>query len=65
MPDRVPDVTALSPSERALVKRVADRDGISEDEAATNLVKTALARRVKKKTGKNPARVYEYPKAKR
>ena len=58
MPDQVP----LSPAERALVKRIADRDGITEDEAATNLVKTALARRVKKRTGKNPARVYSLPK---
>ena len=64
MPDRVPDQTALSPAERALVKRIADRDGITEDEAATNLVKTALARRVKKRTGKGPARVYEYPNKK-
>ena len=62
MPEKVPDQTALTQTERALVKRIADRDGITEDEAATNLVKTALARRVKKRTGKNPARVYALPK---
>jgi hypothetical protein len=41
-----------------MVKRIADRDGISEDEAASNLVSAALARRVKKRTGKVPAKVY-------
>ncbi|HJT63103.1 MAG TPA: hypothetical protein VJ797_15645 [Burkholderiales bacterium] len=41
-----------------MVRQIAERDGVSEEEAATRLVKTALARRVKKRTGKNPARVY-------
>ena len=59
MPDQVP----LTATERALVKRIADRDGITEDEAATQLVKTALARRVRKRTGKGPARVYGIRKA--
>ena len=58
MPDRVPDQTALSQKERELVKRIAERDGVTEDEAATQLVKAALARRVKKRTGRVPARVY-------
>lgn len=50
--------TSLTNSEMAMVQKIADRDGISTDEAATNLVKTALARRVRKKTGRGPARVY-------
>jgi hypothetical protein len=54
-----PDNTTLTKVERELVKRIADRDGVTEDEAATRLVKQALARRVKKRTGKAPARVYE------
>ena len=58
MSDAGPDHTALTKAEREIVKRIADRDGITEDEAATNLVKTALARRVKKRTGKAPAKVY-------
>ena len=58
MSERVPDNTSLSRQERALVKRVADRDGITEDEAATNLFRAALQRRVRKKTGKGPAKVY-------
>ncbi len=39
----------LSKKEREYVKRIADRDGISEDEAATNLFKSELARRAKKR----------------
>lgn len=49
----------MNDKELDLVRRVAERDGISIDEAATNLGKAALARRVKKRTGKAPARVYE------
>lgn len=41
-----------------MVKRIAERDGVTEDEAATRLVKEALARRVKKRTGRAPAKVY-------
>lgn len=58
MPNSVP----LTSAERDLIKRIADRDGITEDEAASNLVKTALARRVKRRTGKTPAKVYELRK---
>jgi hypothetical protein len=46
----------LSAKERELVRTVARRDGISEDEAASNLVKAALARRAKKRGG--AARIY-------
>ena len=53
------DQTNLNKAERAVVKRIAERDGISEDEAATKLVKAALERRVRKRTGKGPARVFE------
>lgn len=58
MTEKAPEFTSLSAPERELVRRVAVRDGISEDDAATNLVKTALARRVRKRTGKGPAKVY-------
>lgn len=54
-----PDLTTLSRAERDMVKRIAERDGVTEDEAATRLVKQALARRVKKRSGKSPARVHE------
>ena len=56
MPNSVP----LTSAERDLIRRIAERDGITEEEAASNLVKTALARRVKRRTGKTPARVYEF-----
>lgn len=58
MPDRGPEQTALSKRERELLTRIAARDGITEDEAATNLVKAALERMVRRKTGKGPAKVY-------
>lgn len=54
--------TNLTRQERDLVKRIADRDGVSLDEAATRLAKEGLARRVKKRTGKTPARVYPIKK---
>lgn len=62
MTDRGTETTNLTAKERELLKRIAERDGVDEDEAATRLVKTALARRVKKRTGKNPARVYQMRK---
>jgi hypothetical protein len=52
-------MTNLTAKERELIRRIAERDGVTEDEAATRLVKIALARRVKRRTGKNPARVYD------
>jgi hypothetical protein len=55
----VPNTVPLTQLERDLVKRIAERDGVTEDEAASQLVAQCLARRVKKRTGKNPAKVYE------
>jgi len=48
----------FSRDEREMVKKIADRDGVTEDEAASKLFSRALARRVRKRTGKGPARVY-------
>ena len=59
MTEKVPESAALTEKELELVKRVAQRDGITTDQAATNLAKAALARRVRKRTGKGPARVFE------
>lgn len=58
MTDEVPDVVALTRREKELLARYAKAYGVSEDEAATLLVKAALARRVKKRTGKAPAKVF-------
>lgn len=55
MPD---EVTALSAKELELVKAIARRDGVTEEEAATRLVKEAIARKVRKRTGRGPAKVY-------
>ena len=48
----------LSKKEAELVKETARIYGISEEEAATLIVKASIARRMKKRTGKAPARVY-------
>lgn len=52
----------LSDKEIELVRQIAKREGITEDEAATQLVQKEIARRVKKRTGKNPAKVYRIRK---
>jgi hypothetical protein len=55
----VPDSeTVLSKAELALLRRIADRDGVSIDVAASRLASEALALRVRKRTGKAPAKVY-------
>ena len=59
MTQKAPETAAFSSKEMELIERVARRDGITLDEAATNLGKAALARRVKKRTGRGPARVFE------
>ena len=46
----------LTSAERELIARVAKRDGITEDEAASNLIKQELARRAGKR-GQRTARV--------
>lgn len=58
MPDKEPEQTALSEKEMEQVRRIARRDGVTEDEAATRLVQQSLARRLRKRTGKGPAKVY-------
>jgi cytidylate kinase len=59
VPIEGPESVPLSAKERELVKRIAERDGISEDEAATRLAKAALERRVRKRTRYGPAKVFE------
>jgi hypothetical protein len=52
----------LSDREIELVRQIARREGITENEAATQLVQKEIARRVRKRTGKSPARVYSIKK---
>lgn len=49
---------SLSKDEAQLAKEIAKQKGITEEEAASLVIKGAIARRVKKRTGKSPARVY-------
>lgn len=48
----------MTRAEKEIVQRIAERDGITLDEAATKLGQRALARIVKRRTGKAPAKVY-------
>lgn len=54
---KMPD-TAMTQAEVELVGRVAKLYGITLEEAHTNLAKAGLARRVKRRTGSSPAKVY-------
>lgn len=58
MTNKAPESVTLSDKEARLVRELAQRDGITQEEAATRLVQSALARRVRKRTGKAPAKVY-------
>lgn len=51
--------TAMSEKERQAVEQVAQQRGVTFEEAAEMLAKEGLAARVRKKTGRAPARVYE------
>jgi len=54
----------LSKEEAELAKQIAQQKGITEEEAASLIIKGGIARRVKKRTGKNPAKVYSIRKPK-
>lgn len=56
MPD---EKTTLSDRERELVQRVADAWGVSFEEAADRLRREGLEQRVRRKTGRAPAKVYD------
>jgi predicted kinase len=51
--------TALSERERQAIEQVAQQRGITFDEAVEQMAKEGLAARVKRKTGRSPAKVYE------
>ncbi len=61
-PEREHDLTTLSKAEIAIVERIAERDGVTIEEAATRLGQQWLKDKVKRRTGKAPARVYSLPK---
>ena len=51
--------TNLSDREREAVQRVAEQRGVTVEEAIEQLAKEGLAARVRRKTGRAPARVIE------
>jgi hypothetical protein len=56
----VPDEkTTLSKREMDLVRRVADQWGVSVEEAADRLRREGLEQRVRRKTGRAPAKLYD------
>lgn len=59
-----PEEVPLTGAEMELVRRIAELNGITEDEAASQLISACMARRIKSKTGKTRAKVYEFKKAK-
>lgn len=56
MPD---EITSMSDREKALVEQVARERGVTLEEAAVQLAKEALANRMRKGTGRGPAKVYD------
>jgi hypothetical protein len=54
--------TALSDKERQAVQQVADQRGITFEDAIEQMAKEGLAARVRRKTGRAPAKVYELRK---
>ena len=53
--------TALSDRERQAVEQVAQQRGITFEEAVEQMAKEGLASRVRRKTGRAPAKVYSLP----
>jgi hypothetical protein len=56
--------TALSERERQAVQAVADQRGITFEDAVEQMAKEGLASRVRRKTGRAPAKVYQIPRNK-
>ncbi len=54
----------LSDKEIELVQRYADENGMTLDEAATQLSQDAIAKRFRKNLGRGPAKVYQLPRKK-
>jgi predicted kinase len=57
--------TALSERERQAIEQVAQQRGITFEEAIEQMAKEGLAARVRRKTGRAPAKVYSLPDRRR
>lgn len=51
-------MTTFSDAELEQVRRIADRDGLTIEEAATKLTQQWLQEKVRRRTGRGPAKVY-------
>lgn len=49
---------SLTKKEAELAEQIAHQFGLTVEEATTLVVKACIARRMKKRTGKSPAKVY-------
>ncbi len=58
MPIPFPAIVALTADEMALIEAIAKRYGITADDAATAMTQAAIAKRIKRSTGKAPAKVH-------
>lgn len=54
--------TALSEREKEQIERVAAQRGVTFEEAVEQMAKEGLAARVRRKTGRLPAKVYAFPR---
>lgn len=54
--------TSLSERERQAVEQVAQQRGLTFDEAIEQMAKEGLAARVRRKTGRVPAKVFQLPR---
>lgn len=52
----------LSDRELAVIQSYADENGLTIEEAATQLIKNAIAKRFRKSLGRGPAKVYSLPR---
>lgn len=64
MSEQEPNQANLTRSERDYLQKIADRDGLTFEQAVTKLGQRALARIVKKRSGKTAAKVYTMPRKK-
>jgi transcriptional regulator GlxA family with amidase domain len=55
----------LSDPEWEEARALAEQEGRSVDEVASEMVQKTIARRFKRNTGKTPAKVYSLPKKKK
>ena len=53
------ETTEFGDKERQVIERIAQQRGLSFEQAAQQLVQEGLAIRVRRGTGRSPARVYD------